>query len=96
MNGAGRDVHYAILRAVFARPNSADFALFCAANPKFCAFCAVLRFAKISHFALFCAVLRVFAQRKNFAFCAVLRKSFVNFFLVSRFFLILNRLVLFS
>ena len=82
-------MHYAILRSVFARPNSADFALFCAANPKFCAFCAVLRFAKISHFALFCAVLRVFAQRKNFAFCAVLRKSFVNFFLVSR--LILNR-----
>ena len=29
--------------AVFARPNSADFALFCAANPKFRAFCAVLR-----------------------------------------------------
>jgi len=59
--------------AVFARPNSADFALFCAANPKFRAFCAVLRaFAQRENFA-FCAVLRVFAQRKNFAFCAVLR-----------------------
>ena len=57
--------------AVFARPNSADFALFCAANPKFRAFCAFLRSAKILHFALFCA----FFLRKNFAFCAVLKQK---------------------
>jgi hypothetical protein len=41
--GAGRDVHCEYLRSVFARPNKACFALFCAANPKFRAFCAVLR-----------------------------------------------------
>ena len=49
-HAGGRDVLCAFLRSVFA--------LFCAANPKFRAFFAVLR---------------AFAQRENFAFCTVLR-----------------------